>query len=98
MKDPNAEPLTREEYAEMDPVLAVHRRSDGDIIVGVDIEAFDAPALWGMVLADIVKNIATAYEQEGISGRAVYDAVRDSLYAELEVPTAKAQPLRLVDA
>lgn len=98
MKDPNAEPLTHEEYAAMDPVLAVHRRGDGDIVVGIDIEAFDAPSLWGMVLADIVKNIATAYEQEGISGRAVYDAVRDALYEELEVPTAKAQPLRLVDA
>lgn len=46
------------------------------------------PAAWGLMLADLARHVAKAYEQtEGLDSSEVLERIRDALEAEWTVPT-----------
>ena len=84
--------ITPEEFDQMLPVLVV--KKDGDspgLVVALDNGAFQSPAAWGVVIADLVQHVANAYQQDGYAGRAVLEEVRKVVLAELERPTDKLE-------
>ena len=51
-----------------------------------------APKAWGMFLADVIRHIANAQNEEtGASSAGTIQELLDSLNTELEAPTSKAQ-------
>jgi hypothetical protein len=75
------------------PFLAAFRNPDGDMVVMVDNNEFDAPGIWGIVVADIVQHVVNAYVRDGMSGREVRESILEMLISELENPSEKAQGL-----
>ena len=68
-------------------ILRTWVTGDGGLEVGL-ISAFDDPGLWGLMLADIARHAARAYEQDG---RMSYDEalaeIKDMFEAEWDNPT-----------
>lgn len=84
--------ITPEEFDQMRTILVVKKDGDGPgLIVALDNTAFELPAAWGIVIADLVQHVANAYQQDGYAGRAVLDEVRAIVRAELERPTDKPE-------
>ena len=73
------------------PCLVAYNNPEEGLVVMVDNNAFDAPGLWGIVVADIVQHIINAYVKDGMAASAVRSEVIHFLLAELQKPTAKAQ-------
>ena len=49
---------------------------------------WDDPAAWGLLLADLARNIAASYEQDAArEAEASLDRIRDAFNAELANPT-----------
>jgi hypothetical protein len=60
---------------------------DGGLSISF-MRAFDDPAMWGMLLVDIARHAARAFEKEGVlSAEEALDAIRDMFEAELGAPT-----------
>lgn len=55
------------------------------------VEGRDEPAAWGVLLADVVRHLASAIEsQHGVDANDVIADIVDSLNQELENPTSEA--------
>jgi len=53
---------------------------------------FDEPSAWGILLADVVRHVANALEEEfGMDVREAIPAIRESFLAELAKPTSMHQ-------
>ncbi len=60
---------------------------DGGLSIAF-MRAFDDPAMWGMLLADIARHAARSFEQEGVvSAEQALVVIRDMLNAELDAVT-----------
>ena len=86
--------ISKEAFNNLQPVLVIQRDDDGHVVVAIDTQAFDTPAVWGIIVADLAQHIANAYEQDGLSGAAVLAEIRQILLAELGSPTDKARALQ----
>jgi hypothetical protein len=73
------------------PCLVAYNHPENGLVVMLDNNEFDAPAIWGIVLADIVQHLVNAYVKDGMSAREVRSDIISMLMTELETPTAKAQ-------
>lgn len=92
-QDPDT--ISPEEFRALRPVLFCQLDEDtGGVIVALDTHAFSAPAVWGIVLADLVQHVANAYAQDGMAASAVLREVREVVLRELEKPTDKPHSLR----
>lgn len=73
-------------------ILRVWKNSD-DLTVTLKITWSD-PGAWGLVLADLARHVANAYESEGVqSAKSAERQIRAALQAELESPTGDADPM-----
>lgn len=60
---------------------------DGGLSVSL-ISAFDRPALWGMLVADIARHAARCFDADGICSESeAFQEIVDVLQAELSAPT-----------
>jgi len=49
---------------------------------------WDDPAAWGLLLADLARNVAKSYEQDaGLDARATLDRIKLAFSVELDDPT-----------
>ena len=46
----------------MKPILRVFQKDDGGVVVTVDPQAFSDPGEWGVVLADVVRDLAKSMD------------------------------------
>jgi hypothetical protein len=61
---------------------------DSRLVCVLDPQAFEDPAIWGMLLADVARHVGQAYEQlQGADPEAVSRAIAQSFAAELAKPT-----------
>lgn len=86
-----SESMTEKEVIKIHPCLVAFNNPDEGLVVMVDNNEFDTPAIWGIVLADIVQHLVNAYVKDGMSGREVRADIVQMLFTELETPTAKAE-------
>jgi hypothetical protein len=75
------------------PFLVAFNNPAEGLVVMVDINEFDSPGIWGIVLADVVQHLVNAYTKEGMSGQAARAEIITYLQMELNAPTDKAQRL-----
>jgi hypothetical protein len=80
----------QDEQEEVKPCLVLFNGPDG-LVCMLNNNEFDAPGIWGIVLADVVQHLVNAYAREGMSGPAVRQEIVKLLMAELDKPTAKAK-------
>ena len=73
------------------PCLVAYNHPEKGLVVMLDNNEFDTPAIWGIVLADIVQHLVNAYIKDGMSGRDVRADIIQMLQAELNTPTSKAE-------
>ena len=73
------------------PFLSLSRDTDGILCV-FDPAAFEEPACWGVVLAEVVEHIASGYEKKGASRLFARSRILFMLSEEL------AKPARLAHA
>ncbi len=73
--------------SEAQEILRTWVTADGGLEVGL-VSAFEEPGVWGVLLADLARHAARAYEQEG---RATYDdalaEIKELFDAEWQRPT-----------
>ncbi len=50
-------------------------------------DAWDDPAAWGLMLADIARHVARAYAQEGQDEEEIFQRILAGFRAEIESPT-----------
>jgi hypothetical protein len=68
-------------------VLRVWAQQDGQLVV-VLTPSWEEPEAWGLVLADIARHVARAYEQsKGAAQQKTLDAVLGLFAAEMANPT-----------
>ena len=68
-------------------VLRVWAQQDGQLVVTLT-PSWDEPGAWGLVLADIARHVARAYQQsKGTSEQETLDAVLGLFAAEMVNPT-----------
>ena len=82
-------PLAREDpdSLEMIRVWIANRRQH----FALSAEVWDDPSCWGVLLADLARNLSDAYEKRGISPRdAGLLAIRQAFEMELDSPTESA--------
>lgn len=75
----------------INPCLVAYNNPEEGLVVMLDNNEFDTPAIWGIVLADIVQHLVNAYVKDGMSAREVRADIVHMLNAELSTPTAKAE-------
>jgi|LauGreDrversion4_2_1035121.scaffolds.fasta_scaffold222307_5 hypothetical protein len=85
--------MSESEPTRVHPFLAAFRNPDGAMVVMVDNNEFDAPGIWGIVVADIVQHVVNAYVRDGFGGREVRESILEMLISELENPSEKARGL-----
>lgn len=78
------------EVVQLQPCLAAFNHPKDGLVVMLDNNEFEAPGVWGVVLADIVQHLVNAYTKDGMSPREVRASIVDMLNRELNAPTAKA--------
>ena len=86
--------VTQEEFNQGTPVMIVLRREEGGLLIAMDTSAFEDPAAWGVVIADLVQHVANAYAQDGLHGGAVQESIRTVVLKELDAPTEKVTSAR----
>lgn len=72
------------------PCVVMFNGPEG-LVCMVNNNEFETPAIWGIVIADLVKHIVNAYAKDGMAGPHVHQEIVHYLLSELESPTAKAQ-------
>lgn len=55
--------------------------------------AFEEPQAWGMMLLDLARHVANAYESQGHNREEVLRQIYDMFVAEWEHPTDEARPV-----
>lgn len=75
------------------PALAVAPDGKGRLLCALDAGAYDNPAAWGRMLADIVGHVANAYACRGLDPSGTRAAVIETFLAEIQHPTDK--PVRI---
>lgn len=74
-------------YAESAKEIARVWIVDGKQQVALTRELWNDPAAWGLILVDVAREIAKAYEGEGRDGAEVLARIRAGLDAEWAAPT-----------
>jgi len=90
--------ITKEEFQVLDPILVMQRDEKGRVVVALNVDAFEHPGTWGVVIADLVQHVANAYAQDGMAAAPVLAEIRRIVLAELDAPTDKAQGIRWEEA
>lgn len=62
---------------------------DGDQHVVLSRSLWPDPAAWGLMLVDLARHVAVAYEAQGDDRLAVLQRIREALEAEWSHPTDK---------
>ena len=75
------------------PCLVVYNNPEQWLVVMVNQNEFEAPGIWGIVLADVIQHLTNAYTKDGMTGAEVRSSILELLIAELTEPTDKAQRL-----
>ena len=75
---------------DLEGILTVAKDKEGGMVCMVDIDAFETPGIWGIVVADIVKHLVNAHAGKGYALQAVHKQIVHFLLAELERPSDKA--------
>ena len=73
------------------PCLVLFNDPAKGLVCMLDNNEFETPAIWGIVLADVVQHLVNAYVKDGMSGREVRADIVQMLNAELNMPTSKAE-------
>lgn len=73
------------------PCLTAYNHPENGLVVMLDNNEFETPAIWGIVLADVIQHLVNAYVKDGMSGREVRADIVQMLNAELSMPTSKAE-------
>lgn len=60
---------------------------DGNPHVSISGNLWDDPAAWGLMLVDLAKHVANAYEKDGKDREAALNRILDGFRAEMESPT-----------
>jgi hypothetical protein len=89
--------MKRSDLQEGRPFLIMRRHAEGHVSNAIDVEEFDHPGVWGVVLADCVQHLVNAYVSQGMDSITVRQAILSSLAAELDEPTEKAHRVELED-
>ena len=93
MNKPDKQTKSKKQQPEVIPVhpcLVAYNHPENGLVVMLDNNEFETPAIWGIVLADIVQHLVNAYIKDGMSGREVREDIVAMLMAEINVPTSKA--------
>jgi hypothetical protein len=62
--------------------------ADGRLVCCLRPDALDEAGMWGLVLADLARNLANAhYDSKGEDRAATLEAIRDLFNREIEAPT-----------
>ena len=56
----------------------------------MNLDEFETPGIWGIVVADVVKHLVNAYTGRGFAPQAVHAEIVHFLMVELENPSDKA--------
>lgn len=64
--------------------------ADGDQVVTLSPAMWADPGAWGLLLADLAKHVAAAYEAKGIDRDAALRSIRAAMDAEWSHPTDAA--------
>lgn len=65
------------------------RTAEGDTAVGVDLSAFEYPGAWGILLADVLRQLTHAYGAEGEDPEEIRAEILKFFNAEMESPTGE---------
>lgn len=60
---------------------------DGNVHVALAAEVWEDPGAWGILLVDLARHVANAYEQRGYSSGAALTKIRQGFDAEWGTPT-----------
>ena len=86
-----AKKKTEPEVIPVHPCLVAYNHPENGLVVMLDNNEFETPAIWGIVLADVVQHLVNAYVKDGMSAREVRADIVQMLFAELDAPTSKAE-------
>jgi hypothetical protein len=75
--------LTASKKAEMARIWI----ADGDQVVTLSPRLWDDPGEWGLMLVDVAKHVARAYESKGLRQGATLERIRAAMDAEWSSPT-----------
>lgn len=64
---------------------------DGDVHVSLATEIWDDPGSWGVLLVDLARHVANAYEERGRSRDEALRRIREVFDAEWSHPTDEAR-------
>jgi hypothetical protein len=67
---------------------------DGNPHVAISGSLFKYPAAWGLLLVDLAKHAANAYEQNGADRDATLNRILAGFRAEIESPTDEPRPIK----
>ena len=73
------------------PFLALFRAPEGGVACAIHLEIVDAPGAWGIILADVVQHLTSAYAEKGMSASHVRANIMHYMVAELATPSDKAE-------
>jgi len=84
-----------EELPIADAVLAASEQAemvriwiaDGDQVVTLSPRLWNDPGAWGLMLVDITRHVASAYESQGLDQKATLERIRAAMNAEWSTPT-----------
>ena len=79
------------------PFLVMRRHDEGHVSNAINVDEFEHPGVWGVVLADCVQHLVNAYVSQGMDAPSVRTAILSALMDELEEPTEKAHRVELED-
>lgn len=81
---------TEKEEVMVQPCLVVVNTPEDGMVVMLNNHEFDTPAIWGIVVADIVAHIVNAYAADGVAWKEAREQLLQTLLCELDHPTARA--------
>jgi hypothetical protein len=61
--------------------------ADGDQVVTLSSRLWDDPATWGLMIVDLARHVALAYEARGISAADALARIKSAMEAEWTHPT-----------
>jgi predicted SnoaL-like aldol condensation-catalyzing enzyme len=61
--------------------------ADGDQVVTISPRLWDDPGAWGLMLVDLARHIAKAYEVKGLDQLSALESIRSAMEAEWSSPT-----------
>jgi hypothetical protein len=65
--------------------------ADGDQVVTISPRLWEDPGAWGLMLVDLAKHVANAYEAKGIKASDALATIRLAMDAEWSAPTGVKQ-------